>query len=271
MWGKSALLATDDFFGKLKFAGSEQENNFNKQPGSLNNTMEFRLKQSIDPDNYNQPERDMSREKFRTDLKTIKDFETIRSYFTNIHLVRPISTDEVTKQTTMIHMLIHKQNICKLALGSSFMVLLTERGEVYKVDEPERGQPNNKLGAISTSFFEGHKVVDIAAGHSYVLFLTSNKQVFSMGIGAAGTLGHGKDVTVQLKPRRIDFQQRVVPEITFIEAGLSHAGALTRTGRVFLWGYGGDGRLGIGNSDSCFHPRAVDQLESESLVGVSCG
>jgi alpha-tubulin suppressor-like RCC1 family protein len=139
------------------------------------------------------------------------------------------------------------------------------------MEEPEKGQPPNKLSGVSPSAFEGSKVVEVSAGHSYILFLTSSKQVFSMGIGESGTLGHGKDVTVQLKPRKIDFFQKVPPEIVFIEAGLSHAAALTRIGKVFIWGYGGDGRLGIGNSDPCFYPKIVDQLESETITNVSCG
>jgi hypothetical protein len=37
MWGKSALLANEDFFGKLKARNSEHESN-NTMRGSLNNT-----------------------------------------------------------------------------------------------------------------------------------------------------------------------------------------------------------------------------------------
>jgi alpha-tubulin suppressor-like RCC1 family protein len=202
----------------------------------------------------------------------VEDFDMIKQYFLNMHMVGSIGPEGAhNKYATSVHMLVHKQNISKVVFGSNFMVMLTERGEVFKMDEPEKGQPPNRLTGVSSSHFEGGKVVELAAGHSYILFLTSNKQIFSMGIGESGTLGHGKDVTVQLKPKRIEFYQKVAPEIISIEAGLSHAAALTRIGKVFIWGYGGDGRLGIGNSDPCFTPKLVDQLESETITNVSCG
>lgn len=271
MWGRSNLLASEDFFGKLKNANSEQDITIGMRGPSLNNTLEGRLRTSIDPDNIDRTGQDPRKQKFMTDLRQVRDFDCVKQYFLNAHFVNSISAEDNGKSDTKVHMLIHKQNITKLSFGSNFMAVLTERGEVLKLDEPERGQPANKLTAISSSFFEGHRVVDISAGHSYVLLLTSHHQVFSMGIGAAGTLGHGKDVTVQLKPRKIDFQQKIHPEIFAIEAGLSHAAAFTRTGKVYIWGYGGDGRLGIGNNDGCFYPRIVDQLESETIIGVSCG
>lgn len=271
MWGRSNLLVSEDFFGKQKNANSEQDISVRTRGPSLNNTFEGRLRSSLDPDNQERGPLDQSKQKFMTDLRQVRDFENVKQYFLNAHLVGGISAEDNGKNETKVHMLLHKQNISKLSFGSNFFALLTERGEVLKLDEPERGQSANKLTGISASFFEGHRVVDISAGHSYLLLLTSHHQVFSMGIGAAGTLGHGKDVTVQLKPRKIDFQQKIHPEICAIEAGLSHAAAFTRTGKVYIWGYGGDGRLGIGNNDGCFYPRIVDQLETETIIGVSCG
>lgn len=56
-----------------------------------------------------------------------------------------------------------------------------------------------------------------------------------------------------------------------VSCGLGHALFLIDTGRVFAWGNGGNGRLGLGNTtdrtDSCL----ITALAHEKVVSVQCG
>lgn len=104
-----------------------------------------------------------------------------------------------------------------------------------------------------------------------MLTLTAEGHIFSFGIGQSGTLGHGKNVTVQLKPLRIEIPGQSQTRFSRIFAGESHCVALSTDGRVFSWGYGGDGRLGHGDCQSLFYPTVVVNFESIGIRDVSCG
>lgn len=123
---------------------------------------------------------------------------------------------------------------------------------------------------VQSSYFNSNKVVDVDCGHSYALALTENYQIYSFGVGQSGTLGHGTNVTVQLKPKKIEMPNSLV-KIIGIEAGQNHAAAITSARKAMIWGYGGDGRLGQGDFDTTFVPKTVDQLDSENIVRISCG
>ncbi|CAM9637983.1 unnamed protein product, partial [Chrysoparadoxa australica] len=56
-----------------------------------------------------------------------------------------------------------------------------------------------------------------------------------------------------------------------IASGRGHVVCVTLRGEVYSWGNGGDGRLGHGNHEDCFHPRKVEALEDEVVTHVACG
>jgi alpha-tubulin suppressor-like RCC1 family protein len=127
------------------------------------------------------------------------------------------------------------------------------------------------MNFISAINFDNQKLVDISCGHSFLLALTSEGNIYSFGVGQSGTLGHGQNVTVQLKPLKIVVPEQNQLRFSRIYAGENHCVALTMDNRVFSWGYGGDGRLGHGDCQSLFYPTLIVSFENTPIRDVSCG
>ncbi len=51
-----------------------------------------------------------------------------------------------------------------------------------------------------------------------------------------------------------------------LSLGTSHSAAVVGDGRVFTWGYGGDGRLGHGGEEDVLYPRVISSLEGVEVV-----
>jgi alpha-tubulin suppressor-like RCC1 family protein len=99
-------------------------------------------------------------------------------------------------------------------------------------------------------------VVDIAAGDSHCLILTSTGHVYAMGENYLGQLGNGVTGGAA-KPERIDS----LADIVNVGAGANHSFAITKAGRVYAWGHNADGQLGLGvSSPQVVSPRLIDGL-----------
>ena len=105
-----------------------------------------------------------------------------------------------------------------------------------------------------------------ASGHS--LALTADGAVWSWGDGDWGRLGHG-DPAHQWQPKKVEAfaGQRVVA----VSAGRDHSLALTADGAVWSWGYGYQGRLGHGDTQSQLLPKKVEAFAGRRVVAVSAG
>ena len=134
-------------------------------------------------------------------------------------------------------------------------------------------QANDKQSMILINAinFENQKLTDISCGHSFVLILTAEGHIFSFGVGQSGTLGHGQNVTVQLKPKRIVMPDKSALRFSRIFAGQNHCVGLTLDQKTYSWGYGGDGRLGHGDCHSLFYPTIIMDFENIVIREVSCG
>ena len=96
----------------------------------------------------------------------------------------------------------------------------------------------------------------------------------SWGTGYFGQLGHGDDsswdsprMIQALEPRRLGGGSNG-SRVTAVACGGSHSGALTDSGRVFMWGLNRGGQCGVasskGKSDSILEPRPVDFSNSNT-------
>lgn len=88
------------------------------------------------------------------------------------------------------------------------------------------------------------------------------------GKGEHGQLGTG-DRSGSNIPVIIDAFNSI--SITQISLGTSHTLALTNEGRLYSWGYGGDGRLGHGNTLDVLYPKLVETLINENIIEIKCG
>jgi alpha-tubulin suppressor-like RCC1 family protein len=47
--------------------------------------------------------------------------------------------------------------------------------------------------------------------------------------------------------------------------------ALTLTGRIYSWGSGQNGQLGLGSVKNCDFPVFIDFLQNEKIIDIVCG
>lgn len=76
------------------------------------------------------------------------------------------------------------------------------------------------------------KIVQVACGAIHSLIRTNLGRVFSCGNGSTFALGHGSRDSLNT------FRLVSLPEndIKFVACGLSHSGAVTNDGSVYVWG-----------------------------------
>jgi hypothetical protein len=126
----------------------------------------------------------------------------------------------------------------------------------------------NRLIPTSVEALKEKSIIRIASMSTYCLALSSSGTVYIWGVGGSvGTMPSSKtDITPQIfdaLPLRM--------KIMDISCGLGHALFLTNFGRVFSWGSGGNGRLGVGDTIDRTEACLVTGLCSELIVSVTCG
>jgi len=146
----------------------------------------------------------------------------------------------------------------KVSCGGNFSVGLSDDGSVYTWGSGRDGS----LGSGSTGtvhsplrldplLFDGNEIVDVACGRESTVVLTKSGILFSFGCSDFGKLGIGKVADrIVHTPTRISGVSNVV----MIASGDYHASAVTREGRVFTWGKGNSGCLGVGSTQDAWAP-----------------
>jgi RCC1 and BTB domain-containing protein len=107
-----------------------------------------------------------------------------------------------------------------------------------------------------------------------IIFSSSSKKengdVFTFGSNANGRLGHGSTLEEELfisKPTLlIELSNTGVIQIA---CGFDHTIALTRDGVVYTWGYGGNGKLGLGHEKDQNKPHPIQHLPK--IIQIAAG
>ena len=100
-----------------------------------------------------------------------------------------------------------------------------------------------------------------------------NGQPWSWGYGGSGCLGHGAYETIT-QPKMIE---GIKDKVTYLESGGYHNSAITKTRKVYMWGRGDVGQLGLNESllikdemgQVCLKP--TELKVEESITQVSLG
>ncbi|KAL9263275.1 Ultraviolet-B receptor UVR8-like protein [Drosera capensis] len=163
---------------------------------------------------------------------------------------------------------------CKqVAAGLSFTMFLTREGSVYTCGANTHGQlghgdaVDSPTPKIIEALGDVGSVVQIAAGPSYALAVTSDGTVYSFGSGSNFCLGHGEPHD-ELQPRAIQPFKRKGVHVVRVSAGDEHVVALDSSGYVYTWGKGYCGALGHGDEVDKTTPSFLSSMKNHIAVQV---
>ncbi|XP_032170569.1 RCC1 and BTB domain-containing protein 2 isoform X5 [Mustela erminea] len=158
------------------------------------------------------------------------------------------------------------KKIACLSYGSGpHIVLATTEGEVFTwghnaYSQLGNGTTNHGLVPchISTNL-SNKQVTEVACGSYHSLVLTSDGEVFAWGYNNSGQVGSGSTANQPI-PRRVTgcLQNKVVVNIA---CGQMCSMAVVNTGEVYVWGYNGNGQLGLGSSGNQPTPCRIAALQ----------
>ena len=178
----------------------------------------------------------------------------------------------------------------KVSCGNEHSLILSQDKNVYGVGNNEDGLlclPENELKTykpVKINFIVNNKenniennnekkieyngkIVDISCGTVHNLALTEDGNVFSWGSFQGGQLGLSSDILMTKdnkknnekklflsSPTLIPYFSKNKIKIEKISGGEAHSLALSDKGKVYSWGFGSNGQLGLGFCEDSFEP-----------------
>jgi alpha-tubulin suppressor-like RCC1 family protein len=122
---------------------------------------------------------------------------------------------------------------------------------------------------------DGEKIINIYSGGTNdpsMYLLTDDGNVYSSGYNGYGQLGLGS-TTARTTFQKITFTGETSPIVWFSPmSGTSNSiscGAVTASGKLYMWGYGVDQSLGLGNSNNYSSPQLVNTVTTVRDAAVS--
>jgi alpha-tubulin suppressor-like RCC1 family protein len=110
-------------------------------------------------------------------------------------------------------------------------------------------------------------IVSVAAGFGHTLALRGDGSVLAWGDNTSGELGIGATPTSTNRPALVAGLSQVVA----IAAGDSHSLAIDTSGRVWAWGYGGNGQLGDGGTTNLTRPTLLATISNVIAIAAGTG
>ena len=140
--------------------------------------------------------------------------------------------------------------VAQLSVGASHSAAVTREGELITWGESSHGQCGHGEGTDVdvrkprvVQALRGQVVVScVACGGEFTALCTTAAEVFTVGMGRFGALGHG-DLADRALPARV-LDLLAVPVLA-VAAGERHCVALTHNGEAISWGWGVHGQLGL--------------------------
>ncbi|KAF7994791.1 hypothetical protein HCN44_004263 [Aphidius gifuensis] len=147
-----------------------------------------------------------------------------------------------------------------ITCGGYHTIVVTKSGGIYGWGRNTFGQigvnnTTNVLLPCQLRTLRNTRVRYVSCGENFTAFLTIDGGVFTCGAGMYGQLGHGNKNN-EILPRKV--MELMGSIVTQISCGKRHMLAFVPSrGRVYAWGLGGAGQLGIRATISVTTPQVV--------------
>ncbi|XP_034179215.2 RCC1 domain-containing protein 1 isoform X1 [Osmia lignaria lignaria] len=245
----------------------------------------------------------------------ITDFQIAWGYFLiwkgkELYIVRKAEENHTDTNMQLIQIPETAVNSCKqVAIGKDSIIILSDDNKIwqYKIYENSWKKVINFISAGSDSENEypvkilqgGCTVVltnlgrafnvptlvempkrvqfiDVACGFDHTILCAQNGDIYSMGMGTRGQLGHG-DLEDCDNPKLIEALAGI--RVVQISAAGSHSAVVTEQGDLYTWGWNTNGELGLPNQESkvVAVPTLVDFTDDQNknaeafVKKVECG
>lgn len=156
-------------------------------------------------------------------------------------------------------------NIKQVTAGYAHTAALREDGKVFTWGSNEHGQLGDGTAEDRSRPVEVKDISQVqmvTAGNWHTVALKEDGTVWAWGNNDYGQLGIGdEEKSGSIQPVQVPGLENIIR----VSAGSWHTVALSREGRVYAWGYNGDGQLGDGTLSNRFAP--VQVLKGDSTAG----
>ncbi len=147
-----------------------------------------------------------------------------------------------------------------LAAGLAHSLYVDKRGRLWAWGNGQLGQLGPGTAAASASPLRPaqHRLVNMAvAGWNHNLALTRTGQLLAWGFDDVGQLGVGLMAPYTATRGWVMDQPAALPDpghLVALAAGVAHSLAVTSNGELWVWGWNGDGQLGLSNQINYWSP-----------------
>lgn len=169
------------------------------------------------------------------------------------------------------------KTVTALAGSNSQTLALTSEGKVYSWganysgqlglgDTTKRLTPQLVQGALA-----GKTIISIASNAGHSLVLASDGTLYAWGNNFHGELGDGTTIN-RISPVAVNTAGTLLEGKTIISmlCGTYHSVVLTSDGKVFAWGFNGNGYLGDGTTTTRPAPVAVNgSLAGKTVIAIA--
>lgn len=154
-------------------------------------------------------------------------------------------------------------HIVQVSLGRC-AAFLSEDGKVYTwgqnfLGECGVGDRYAQVTPVQVTALDLEKIVQISSGSNHVLALTEDGRVFAWGYNNRGQTSSPLTPSLSDNFILLPYEITNLSEIVQIFAGPEYSIALAKSGKIYTWGFGGEGQLGTDNRDTIITtPTALD-------------
>jgi alpha-tubulin suppressor-like RCC1 family protein len=137
-------------------------------------------------------------------------------------------------------------------------------------DRGKLGHADKKTKLIPTCVdsLKDHDFVQVTCGTALTVALTINGVVYTIGNSTYGQLRNPQTYGKYVCSVQGLLKTEIVRQIS---TGSSHVAVLTANGKVFTWGKGTEGQLGLGDYNNRSSPTLVEALEGRHVESIACG